>query len=121
MIKAAERIAECRTLVTAQPGSVAGPVLGIIADLKLQHPQARRCLTWFAGQLGAQQAPALFLTEDTSNAALREARAHGAIACLPDHTEPRVVVAALIRLVFPIETVTDHIVRRGAARTSRLL
>ncbi|MBB2961909.1 putative nucleotidyltransferase with HDIG domain [Methylobacterium sp. R2-1] len=118
---AVERIADCRIVVTTQPWWLTGPVLGVIVNVKLSRPQSHACLTWLKQQLGPQPPPALFLTEDTTSAALREARAFGAAACLPVYTEPRVAVAALARLVYPHDTVTDLIVGRGVARAGRLL
>ncbi|NEU15029.1 HD domain-containing protein [Methylobacterium sp. BTF04] len=118
---AVERVAECQIVVTVQPWSLTGPVLGVIVDVVLSRPQSRACLTWLTQQLKSQSPPILFLTESTSSSALREARAYGASACLPLYTEPRAVVAALARLIYPNETVTDLIVRRGAVCTGRLL
>lgn len=117
---AAQRIADCRILVTAQPWSLSSPVLGVIADVDLKQSQARACLDWLGEQLGPKRPPILFLTDSTASAALREARAYGATACLPRYTEARAVVASLFRMIHPSETVTDVIVRRGASRTSDL-
>lgn len=120
LLAAAQQIAECRILVTTQPWSLPGPVLGVIADVDLKHSQARACLDWLDKQLGLDKPPILFLTDSTASAALREARAYGATACLPRYTEARAVVASLFRMIHPNETVTDLIVRRGASRTSDL-
>lgn len=119
--KALERVVGCQTLVTTQPWWSAASVLGVIVDVTLSRPQSVACLKWLAQQFGARPPPILFLTPSTSSVALREARAYGASACLPLYTEPRAVVAALVRLIYPHETITDLTVRRGAARAGRLL
>ncbi|KQQ45026.1 phosphohydrolase [Methylobacterium sp. Leaf125] len=120
LLAAAQHIGECRILVTTQPWSMSGPVLGVIADVDLKQSQTRACLDWLDEQLGLKKPPILFLTDSTASAALREARAYGATACLPRYTEARAVVASLFRMIHPSETVTDVIVRRGASRTSDL-
>lgn len=117
---AVRRIADCRVLITTQPWFLSDQVRGVIVDINLKCPQSRACLDWLKGQAGSKELVFLFLTDDTTSATLREARAYGATVCLPRYTEARAIIASLFRLIHPNETVTDFIVRRGASRASDL-
>lgn len=121
LVRAIERVVDCLVVLTSQPYWQAAPVLGVIVDARLDAPHTHVCLQQLAGRFGLQQPPMLFLTRNTASAALREARAYGASACLPSYTEPRTVTAALIHLIDSQVTIADLIVHRGAAQADRLL
>ncbi|WP_342154634.1 HD-GYP domain-containing protein [Methylorubrum sp. SB2] len=120
LVKAVERVADARIVIVPQSCEIT-TVSGVIVDARLDRPQTQVYLKHLVQRLGPQTPPFLFLILDTSSAALREAQAYGATACLSSHTEPRAIAAALIRLIDPNVHIADLVVQRGAQRTDRLL
>lgn len=118
---AMEAVADCRVVGTEETWDRIGSVRGVVADVTLSRPEAKRCLRRLAGRPRRARLPLLYLTRGGGQAALDEAQSLGATICLSAHHEPRLVVGTLTQHVWPDRSLADLVVNRETARASKFM
>ena len=121
LVDAVNAVAECRVVGTEETWDRLGPFRGVIADITLSRPEAKRCLRRLASRPGGGRPPLICLTRGDGQAAFTEARNLGATMCLSALVEPRMVVGSLVREVWPDKSVADLVVTREAKRAGTLM
>ncbi|MEH3119903.1 MAG: HD domain-containing protein [Methylorubrum populi] len=121
LVDAIRSVAECRVVGTGETWDRIVSLRGVIADITLGRPEAKRCLRLLATRLGANRTPLICLTRSNGQGAFTEARNLGATLCLSALSEPRMVVSSLVREVWPDKSVTDLVVTREAERAGTLM
>ncbi len=118
---AIQSVSECRVVGTDETWGRIGALQGVIADITLSRPEAKRCLRLLTSRPGGRHTPLICLTRDSGQAAYTEARNLGATLCLSALAEPRMVVGSLVREVWPDKSVADLVVTREAQRAGTLM
>jgi putative nucleotidyltransferase with HDIG domain len=95
-------------------------VRGVIADVSLEHVEARRCLGKLSDRLGGRPLPMVFVMQTMHGGELRQAQRLGATACFPPQTVPRVLVTGLFRQIAPGKAMTDLLVEHSFDRADLL-
>ncbi|CAO4134619.1 hypothetical protein OFEAOIEE_LOCUS2353 [Methylorubrum extorquens] len=121
LVDAVRAVAECRVVGTDETWARIGPFRGVIADITLSRPEAKRCLRLLASRPARTRAPLICLTRGNEQSAFTEARNLGATLCLSALAEPRMVVGSLVREVWPEKSVADLVVTREAERAGTLM
>ncbi|GJD84738.1 HD-GYP domain-containing protein [Methylobacterium haplocladii] len=104
-------MARCRVAGVDEQWLNLESVIGVIADLALERPNAIRCLRRLAARRGDRRIPLIYLTRTGTDAVLRETGNLGIMACFSALAiEPRTIVASLFRLIAPGKTTTDLLV-----------
>ena len=114
-------VAECKVVGTDESWDRIGPVRGVIADVTLSRPEAKRCLRRLASRPGRAGRPLIYLTRGDSDASISEARNLGATLCLSAYSEPRHVVGTLTKQVWPDKSLADLVISRETARAGSLM
>ena len=105
LVDAVRAVAECRVVGTEETWDRIGPLRGVIADITLSRPEAKRCLRLLTSRPARSRAPLICLTRGSGHSAFTEARNLGATLCLSALAEPRMVVGSLVREVWPEKSV----------------
>ncbi|ACB82069.1 metal dependent phosphohydrolase [Methylorubrum populi BJ001] len=121
LVDAVRSVAECRVVGTDETWNQTGPLRGVIADITLSRPEAKRCLRLLSGRPGRARTPLICLTRGSGESTFTEARNLGATLCLSALAEPRLVVGSLVREVWPDKSVADLVVTREAQRAGSLM
>ncbi|MEE7459569.1 phosphohydrolase [Methylorubrum populi] len=121
LVDAVLSVAECRVVGTGETWDRIGDFRGVIADVTLGRPEAKRCLRLLATRPARARTPLICLTRGSGQTAFTEARNLGATLCLSALAEPRMVVGSLVREVWPDKSVADLVVTREAERAGTLM
>ena len=121
LVDAVRAVAECRVVGTEETWDRIGPLRGVIADIPLSRPEAKRCLRLLTSRPARSRAPLICLTRGSGHSAFTEARNLGATLCLSALAEPRMVVGSLVREVWPEKSVADLVITREAERAGALM
>ena len=121
LVDAVRAVAECRVVGTEETWDRIGPLRGVIADITLSRPEAKRCLRLLTSRPARSRAPLICLTRGSGHSAFTEARNLGATLCLSALAEPRMVVGSLVREVWPEKSVADLVITREAERAGALM
>lgn len=121
LVEAVRSVAECRVVGTSETWDRVGDLRGVIADVTLGRPEAKRCLRLLATRSARPRTPLICLTRDRGPDTFTEARNLGATMCLSALVEPRMVVGSLVREVWPDKSVADLVVTREAERAGLLM
>ncbi|GEP09379.1 HD-GYP domain-containing protein [Methylobacterium gnaphalii] len=114
-------VSECRLIGLDERWAEIDDVIGIIANVNLTEPEARRCLTLLLRRLQGRRMPFIHLVRNSTASTVREAQAFGATACLSSLLDSNTVVEALFRQIQPDSTVSELVVQRQIARTGTLI
>lgn len=121
LVDAVRAVAECRVVGTEETWDRIGPLRGVIADITLSRPEAKRCLRLLTNRPARTRTPLICLTRSSGHTAFTEARNLGATLCLSALAEPRMVVGSLVREVWPDKSVADLVITREAQRAGTLM
>lgn len=121
LAEAVDAVAECRVVGIDETWERIGPFRGVIADVTLSRPEAKRCLRRLATRPGQHKTTLICLTRGSGQGAFTEARNLGATLCLSALAEPRMLVGSLVREIWPDKSVADLVVTREAQRAGTLM
>ncbi|CAO4138769.1 hypothetical protein GPNCGGLF_LOCUS479 [Methylorubrum aminovorans] len=121
LVDAVRAVAECRVVGTEETWDRIGSLRGVIADITLSRPEAKRCLRLLTSRSARARTPLICLTRGGGQSGFTEARNLGATLCLSALAEPRMVVGSLVREVWPDKSVADLVVTRETQRAGTLM
>jgi len=118
---AVRSVSACRIVGLGEPLFCFEPVVGVIADIDLNRPEAKHIMTTLIDVRQEPRVPVIVLLRTSGDAALRRATQLGATACFSELTDAGTIVAALFQQIDPRKTMVDRLVEHSVARTGMLL
>ncbi len=95
---------------------------GVVVDVAIASPDAKRCLLSLQSSFRAiGHPPLVLLTRSNGDAERRAAKALGLSACIPARSDHRTIVGYLLEQVCPDASLTDTVVARSVERVGSVL
>ena len=120
LVDAALPFTHCRVAGLGDDWADLDHVRGVIADVSLEHVEARRCFDTLSDRLNGRPLPMIFVMQTMLSGELKKAEQLGATTCFPPQTLPHTLVTSLFRQISPGKALTDLLVEHSFDRADLL-